>query len=515
MKTIRTEVFPHPFYRYGVAVATVAASTGLMFVLRPYLERGVVALPLAAVVASAFYGGLGPGLAATLLGVLASDYFFMEPQYSLRVHSADDIAEIAVFSAVAVLINVLSTASSRAKKALQDINEKLELRVKERTAWLALVYDITGAANDTVTVEQAYRFVMKRVSEEMDWKFILLYSPSKHSAGELRPALSQFDEKDDQLRSLRDHFERVAVRAGEGPVGRVWASGAVKVVPDIRTEPGYAPAAGAGMKSAVIFPVLVDRVTVAVVECFSKETVQSGHHLIDLVRAVGLDLGLIVHRKRLQEDYAEAIWKQQKETAQEFHDDIGQRLTGLGLLGRSLTEKLRSTPHMNVASRLSQGIDEALQQMRELVRGVFPVALDSAGLMAAISEMATTISADTGIPCRFECPREVLIEDNRVAMHLYRIVQEAVTNALRHARPGHVRIALEDTPSEVRLEIWDDGRGMPDPADRKEGSGLRIMRYRAAAIAARLYITTGEGRGTLVQCHVPKAERASPSEKLP
>ncbi|HEV3029824.1 MAG TPA: DUF4118 domain-containing protein [Planctomycetota bacterium] len=514
MKMVRQEFSNHPLYRYGVAVVTVAASTGLMFVLRPYLERGAVALPLAAVVASAFYGGLGPGLCATLLSVLASDYFFMEPQYSLRLHSADDIAEIAVFSAVAVLINVLSTASSRAKKVLQDVNERLELRVKERTAWLTLVYDITGAANDTVTVEQAYRFVMKRVSEELAWNFLLLYFPGKPSVQELHPVLSQFDEKDDRLRQLREHFDQVSVRAGEGPVGRVWASGAVKVIGDITSEPAYAPAAAAGMKSAVIFPVLVDRSTVAVFECFSREPIEHGQHLVDLVRAVGLDLGLIVHRKRLQEDYAEAIWKQQKETAQEFHDDIGQRLTGLGLLGRSLTQKLRSTPHVNVASRLSQGIDEALQRMRELVRGVFPVDLDAAGLMAAISEMAATVSADTGIPCRFECPREVLIEDNRVAMHLYRIAQEAAANALRHARPGHVRIALEETPTEVRLEVWDDGQGMPDPADRKEGSGLRIMRYRAAAIAARLYITTGEGRGTLVQCHVPKFHRTSAPERV-
>ncbi|HVR85300.1 MAG TPA: DUF4118 domain-containing protein [Planctomycetota bacterium] len=514
MKTVWRELSQNPFYRYGVAVVLVAASTGLMFVLRPYLERGAVALPLAAVVASAFYGGLGPGLSATVLGVLASDYFFMVPRYSLRLHSADDIAEIAVFSAVAVLINVLSTASSRAKQVLQDVNERLELRVKERTAWLTLVYDITGAANDTVTVDQAYRFVLKRVSEEMAWSFLLLYAPGKPSSQDLHPVLSQFDEKEDQLRRLRDHFDLGSVRPGEGPVGRVWASGDVKVIGDIRSEPSYAPAAAAGMSSAVIFPVLVDRSPVAVFECFSKKPVEPGQHLVDLVRAVGLDLGLIVHRKRLQEDYAEAIWKQQKETAQEFHDDIGQRLTGLGLLGRSLAEKLRSTPHVTVASRLSQGIDEALQRMRELVRGVFPVDLDSAGLMAAISELAATVSADSGIPCRFECPREVLIEDNRVAMHLYRIAQEAAANALRHARPGHVRIALEETSAEVRLEVWDDGRGLPEPADRKEGSGLRIMRYRAAAIAARLIITTGEGRGTLVQCHVPKVQRASVPERV-
>jgi len=514
MMSVRQVLSRHPLYRYGATVVAVAASTGLMMVLRPYLERGVVALPLGVVVASAYYGGLGPGLLATVLSVLATDFFFMVPQYSFRIRSADDLAEVAIFSAVAVLINVLSRASSRAQKALEESNQQLEQRVRERTAWLTLVYDITGAANDTVTVEQAYRFVMKRVSEEMSWKFIRLYSPASDGAEVLRPVLSQVDESDGQLRRLREDFGQESVRAGDGPVGRVWASGAVKVVTDVRSEPAYAAAAAAGMKSAVVFPVLVDRSAVAVFECFSREPVETGLQLVDLVRAVGLELGLIVHRKRLQEDYAEAIWKQQKETAQEFHDDIGQRLTGLGLLGRSLTEKLRSSPHMNVASRLSDGIDETLQRMRQLVRGVFPVPLDAAGLMAALSEMTSMVSADCGIPCRFDCPKEVLIEDNRVAMHLYRIAQEAATNAVRHARPGHVRVLLEDTPAELRLEVWDDGRGMSDPADRKEGSGLRIMRYRAAAIAARLVITSGEGRGTRVQCHVPKVARTPASEQV-
>jgi len=514
MKTVQKGLSQRPLYRYGVAVATVVASTGLMLVLRPYLEHGAVALPLAAVVASAYYGGLGPGLWATALSVLASDFFFMTPQYSLRIHSADDLAEVSIFSAVAILINVLSRASRRAQKALEESNEQLEHRVQERTAWLTLVYDITGAANDTVTVEQAYRFVMKRVSEEMSWKFIRLYTPGNDDAERLRPVLTQFDENDGPLRRLRDDAEQVSVRAGDGPVGRVWASGAVKVISDLRSEPAYAAAAAAGMKSAVVFPVLVDRSAVAVFECFSKKSVEQGLQIVDLVRAVGMELGLIVHRKRLQEDYAEAIWKQQKETAQEFHNDIGQRLTGLGLLGRSLTEKLRSTPHLNVASRLSDGIDETLQRMRLLVRGVFPVPLDAAGLMAALSELTSTLSPDCEIPCRFECPREVLIEDNRVAMHLYRIAQEAATNAVRHAQPGHIRILLQDTPSEIRLEIWDDGKGMSDPADWKEGSGLRIMRYRAAAIAARLVITTGEGRGTRVQCHVPKVARTTASEQV-
>lgn len=485
--------------RYGLALGAVTASTTLMICLRPYLDRGSVALPLAAVMASAFYGGLGPGLLATILSVLASDFLFMVPRYSLSIHSADDLAEIAIFSAVAILINVLNNASRKAKQALEESNADLERRVRERTAWLTLVYDITGAASETTTVEQAYRYALQRLGEQMPWKFALLHLPVAEDSATLAPAYFQFDENREPLLRIREHYAPLTAKAGEGPVGRVFQGGAAEIVRDLPQV-----ALDAGFKAGLVFAVLVDRQPVAVFECLSDRPLERDQNLMDLVNSVGVELGLIVDRKRLEEDYAEGVWRQQKETAQEFHDDIGQRLTGLGFLGSSLAEKLRDTPHGMVAGRLSKGIEEALQRMRELVRGVLPVALDASGLRVALSEMTRTITEDSKVPCQFECSGDVRIEDNRVALHLYRIAQESVTNALKHGHPTRVQVRLEDTPTDIRLEVSDDGTGMPEPSGRKEGSGLRIMRYRAATIAARLYITTVSGRGTRVECQVPK-----------
>jgi signal transduction histidine kinase len=131
--------------------------------------------------------------------------------------------------------------------------------------------------------------------------------------------------------------------------------------------------------------------------------------------------------------------------------------------------------------------------------------------MVALSQLAAGMGSDSGISCRFECPERVLVADNRVAMHLYRIAQEAVTNALKHGRPGQVLVKLEESQGEVVLSISDDGAGMPSPSERKEGAGLRIMRYRAAAIAATLKIKSAPGGGTLVRCEAPRSDPKGPA----
>jgi signal transduction histidine kinase len=101
----------------------------------------------------------------------------------------------------------------------------------------------------------------------------------------------------------------------------------------------------------------------------------------------------------------------------------------------------------------------------------------------------------------------VLLDDHRVAMHLYRLAQEALTNAIKHGKARQVVVSLRPTEEGVQLKIADDGIGIPAPGDRKEGAGLRLMRYRAAAIDAILRIDSNGGRGTLVTCLSPRAPK--------
>lgn len=325
----------HWIRRYGVAVLSTSLTTGVTIWLHQYLSHGVMALLMASVMISVWYGGLGPGLLASVLGVLASQYFFFPPIYSLAVESGDDIAQIVVFSIVTILITSLAQAQ---KKALKELVE-------------------------------------------------------------------------------------------------------------------------------------------------SKE--------------------------RLQE-YAEAVWEQHRRFASELHDSLGQELTGLGFLSKGLSKETEGAPAAATAEKIKEGVQRALEQIRGLAKGVMPVEHQADGLMAALHQLTQSVSSSFGVPCRLESPGQVLLEDHTSASQLYRIAQEAVTNAMKHARPRSVVVFLSRNSEGITLRIVDDGTGIPVEAEIPgRGSGLSIMRYRAAALGATLNVERNPPGGTIVTCFLPVRSSSS------
>ena len=147
-----------------------------------------------------------------------------------------------------------------------------------------------------------------------------------------------------------------------------------------------------------------------------------------------------------------------------------------------------------------------------LSRGLSPVSLEADGLMSALKELSENAadlfktSADSNARSLYQ------LNDNVVATHLYRIAQEAISNAARHGRAKTIVVALSIDRNETRLSITDDGCGFPAPADRSGGMGLRIMRYRAEMIGAVLTIEPVKGGGTSVACVLRKNGERAPAK---
>jgi two-component system CheB/CheR fusion protein len=120
--------------------------------------------------------------------------------------------------------------------------------------------------------------------------------------------------------------------------------------------------------------------------------------------------------------------------------------------------------------------------------------------MSALKELTENASKLFNKSCQFECPRPVSIQDNVVATHLYRIAQEAISNAERHGRANKIVVALSRTDKETTLRITDDGTGLPPTTARSDGMGLRIMKYRAEMIGASLTIGVAKNGGTSLVC---------------
>jgi signal transduction histidine kinase len=207
-------------------------------------------------------------------------------------------------------------------------------------------------------------------------------------------------------------------------------------------------------------------------------------------------------RKQLEREVLNVATLEQRRIGQALHDSTGQELTALGLLAETLTESLekQAPAAVPLAAKVRAGLLRVLAQVRAYARGLIPVEVDSRGLRAALAELASRTSEVHGVRCTFDCGEEVEVADNHAATHLYHIAQEAVTNALRHGQPQHIAITLLGDGKLLTLSIRDDGAGMPpEPADNK-GMGLKIMRYRAGLIQARLTVEPAATAGTVVTC---------------
>jgi PAS domain S-box-containing protein len=220
-------------------------------------------------------------------------------------------------------------------------------------------------------------------------------------------------------------------------------------------------------------------------------------------------------QKLLEREVLEIAAREQQRIGQDLHDGIGQELTGLAMLSERLAGELASESRAEgrAAARIVDGLEQALSHVRALSKGLVPVELDAEGLMAALEDLANRTSELQHASCAFRCDKPVCILDNQTATHLYRLSQESVANALKHARARNIVISLTDDGRLITLKIADDGVGI-GPL-RTTGMGLRIMRYRAELIRAKLTILPVRPHGTEVVCTLPRPEAWSGRREAP
>jgi signal transduction histidine kinase len=120
-----------------------------------------------------------------------------------------------------------------------------------------------------------------------------------------------------------------------------------------------------------------------------------------------------------------------------------------------------------------------------------------------LSHLADQVRAVSGIDCRYEGASDVQLAENVQVLHLYRLAQEAVHNAIKHGAPATVRVGLQQDADELVLTVRDDGKGIASAPEQATGLGLHIMQYRAGIMGGRCTVGPADGGGTLVCCKVP------------
>jgi PAS domain S-box-containing protein len=205
-------------------------------------------------------------------------------------------------------------------------------------------------------------------------------------------------------------------------------------------------------------------------------------------------------QQQLQREILEIPVSEQRRIGQELHDGLGQQLTGLGLLATSLLNKA-SKPEHALAARLATGLQEAISQVRALSRGLMPVDIDAEGFTNALENLINEIQSHSNISVLLKLNERIRVLDNTNAMHLYRIAQEALNNAVKHAKANQIQVSLGREGNRGYLSIRDNGQGFDGSPQRSLGLGLRIMQHRCTLIDAEFEIESSYAGGTEIKCY--------------
>ncbi len=223
-----------------------------------------------------------------------------------------------------------------------------------------------------------------------------------------------------------------------------------------------------------------------------------------LIRLAGV-MRDITERRQLEAEILRAAEAERQRIGRDLHDSLGQTLTGIGYLTEALRERLAREDHPEAAeaAKLSDLIEDAAAKAHAMARGMLLVNLDRGGLPAVLQELAFRTREFFGTDCTYQGLDEIDGIRAEAAGQLYRIAQEAATNAAKHARGTPIRIGLVRRPEGLLLSIQDTGPGLTQTPEPRAGIGLDIMRYRASLVNATLWIDSAPDQGTTVHCLLP------------
>jgi PAS domain S-box-containing protein len=217
-----------------------------------------------------------------------------------------------------------------------------------------------------------------------------------------------------------------------------------------------------------------------------------------------LQLGVdITDRRELEQEVSRISEGERRRVGRDLHDSLGQKLTGMGFLVRSLTEKLRQAGDDpdNTADLLVENIGEAVAEVRSLAHGLDPVGLEGHGLIEALTDLTDEMASASEMECSLNLDDTVDLPVETAA-NLYYIAQEALNNAVKHSRASKIMVSLESRDNDVVLTIYDNGVGI-DTQRPQAGMGMRVMQHRANAANGQLRVTAADDGGTVVRCTIP------------
>ena len=535
---------------YSLALAICALATLLSVWLTPIVPPTPLALYLVAVVASAWLGGLGPALLASVVSTLAIYVIFLAFPAGSNPSPLDGWLPLSLFLLTGVVVGTLGAARRRADRAVGQAaaTEQAALAAAQaaehRAGFLAEVGSLLAAALDFETaLDNLARLV---VSWKLaDWCLVDVYADD----GSLRRVAAIHGDPAKQV--LVSELQRRYGTLGPAATHTLWkvlrpeqpwidpAVDETRLEAEARDPEHYRLLHTIGFKTEMVVPLTargrkLGAITLVRGEANHPYRPDDLALAQELARRAGLaadNARLYAEAQRLNAELEQRVQARTTELiqshealsrlsahlqtareeerariAREIHDELGGSLTGVKMDVARLRRvgSAGSDEWLAQVETVTAALDETVRTVRRIATDLRPAILDDFGLVAAIEWQLREFQTRSGITCELRTGLEEVALDRDGATAIFRVFQETLTNVARHAQATQVRVALYEQPGGLVLQVSDNGRGFT-PAEQGQAKtfGLVGMRERVRMLAGQLDILGAEGGGATIRLLVP------------
>jgi signal transduction histidine kinase/DNA-binding NarL/FixJ family response regulator len=442
-----------------------------------------------------------------------------------------------------VMKDKLARLGPAVERELREAEVRRQRRRTEET--LKVEHAITRIMANASSLEEASPGIVQLLIDGLEVDFGALWMLDVKRLV-LEPSVLNMRAPSPQLQTFLQESRRLSFSRGTGLPGAVWAQKRAVWLTELAQEnnlPRREAAITAGLKSAMAFPIQRARDFIGVLEFFTVQRMEQEPNLLNMMTAIGSELGQFIQRRRAEDDLRRAhdeleariqqrtaelktandklqasiterrrlehelleiTDKERRRIGLDLHDDLGQKLSGIALMIKGLELRLvkEDATIAKEAGKIHSLVQQAMSHASDLAHDLATLDRKGSDLPAALKDLADHARELFAITCRFKVDGEIPPLEPHTVGELYKIAQEAVTNAIKHGKAKKVGISLTNGSDQLVLTIQNDGLPFPDLDSHSTGMGLRIMNYRASLIGASLEVK-GIGKGTRVTCSMP------------
>jgi len=425
--------------------------------------------------------------------------------------------------------------------SVSDITERKRAEVR-----LAAEHAITRILANATSVDEAAPGIVQVLLDglEVDLGAYWVVDAKRQV---LQPFVINLRTQSPALQFYLEESRRLSFPPGACLPGRVWEARKAAWIADLSRDAGFQRrdlVAKAALCSALAFPVHSGSDFFGVLEFFAARRLEHEPTLMNMMSAIGSEIGqfikrrsaeedlrsaheeletrveqrtsalntanarlqaAITERKRLEQELLEITENERRRIGLDLHDDLGQTLSGLALMTKGLQLKLakRRADEAREAAKIHGLVEQAMNHAHDLAHDLATLDSRETDLSGALENLAARAGQLFEISCQFKSRGRIAPLEANVVSQIYKIAQEAVTNAIKHGKAKRVDISLANGSDSLLLKVQNDGLPFPDLKSKSTGLGLRIMNYRASLIGGALEIKGVGAHGTCVSCSVP------------